>query len=270
MNAFSQWLDSVISTTGWTMTVPKAYGTFHILFMLIGFTACAVAAWRLRKLSEKGRRILLFSIGLFLLVCEVYKQLFYYYYINENTYAWWIFPFQLCSVPMYLCLIAPLLKPGKVQKAMFSFMTFYNLMGGAISFAEPSGLFHGYWTLTIHALLWHMLLVFIGLYLYFSGSCGHTTKDYRSSTVTFLCLCGIAFAINLALRDVSAGSVNMFFVGPSNSSLIVFKQISEMFGWYVSTALYIPAVCLGAYVCFLPAYFLHKRKQKASEAAAVN
>ena len=32
---------------------------------------------------------------------------------------------------MYMCLIAPWLKPGKLQRGMYSFMVLYNLLGGA-------------------------------------------------------------------------------------------------------------------------------------------
>lgn len=269
MGNFALWLEKLIEATAWQMEKPKAYGTFHLLFMLIGFTICAIVAWKLRRVGEKGNRIILLSVGIFLLISELYKQLLYYYYLSDHTYAWWIFPFQLCSVPMYLCIIAPLLKPCKAQKAMYSFMMIYNLLGGAIAFTEPSGLLHSYWTLTLHSLIWHMLIVFVGLYLAFSGRGGHETADYWSATKTFLLLCLIAFCLNLIFRDISNGRMNMFFVGPSNSSIIVFKQISESFGWYWSTALYIPAVCLGAYLCFLPTHLIgQKRPLRDSECTA--
>lgn len=257
---FYNWLDALITATAWKMIKPPSYGWFHILFTLIGFVICGIAAWKLRKVSEKTNKIILIGCGAFLLICEVYKQLFYYFYLSSNRYDWGIFPFHLCSVPMYLCLIAPLLKPGKVQKGMYSFMMIYNLLSGAISFTEPSGLLHDYWTLTLHAMIWHMMIVFVGLYLYLSNRGGNTLKDYKNATVTLLCLCALAFCINLIFRDVSNGSINMFFVGPSNSSIIVFKQISEMFGWYYSTALYIPALCLGGYLVFLPKYLINKKK----------
>jgi hypothetical protein len=52
----------------------------------------------------------------------------------------------------------------------------------------------------------------------------------------------------------------MFFVGPKNSSLAVFKEISQKFGWYISTLLYIPTVCLGAFLVYLPAHYYYKHK----------
>jgi len=253
-------LDQFMTWTAWRMTPPRPYGLFHLSFTFIGFALCAFLAWKLRKANERTNRAILLGCGIFLLICEVYKQLFYYYHIGDRNYQWWIFPFQMCSVPMYLCIIAPLLKPGKVQKGMYNFMMIYNLLGGFMGFVEPSGIIHEYWTLTLHAFIWHMMLVFIGLYLAATNRGGKEIKDYKSATITFVALCCVAFCINVALREVSGGSVNMFFVGPSNSSLVVFKQISEAAGWYVSTLLYIPTVSLGAFLIFLPFHLYAKRK----------
>lgn len=258
MDAF---LRNLIEATAWEMEKPRAYGPFHLIFTLVGFALCVFLAWRLRGLGEKGSRRLLVGIGIFLIVTEIYKQLFYYYHIGNGSYQWWIFPFQLCSIPMYFCVIAPLLRRGKVKHAMLCFMTTFNLLGGAISFAEPSGLLHDYWTLTLHAFVWHMSLVFIGFYLIASGKGARTVSDYKYAVGTFFVLALIAFCINLIFFDVSGGSINMFYVGPRNSPLIVFKQISEAAGWYVSTLLYIPALCIGAFLVFLPRYLWERRNK---------
>ena len=255
-------LEHMICATAWTMTPPAAYGPFHLGFTFVGFALSVFFAYRLRKLGDKGNRIFLLCCGLFLLATEVYKQLFYYYFIGQRSYQWWIFPFQLCSVPMYLCIIAPLLKPGKLQKGMYNFMMIYNLLGGFMAFVEPSGIVHEYWTLTFHAFIWHMMLVFVGLYLAFSNRAGKTMADYKAASITFIGLSAIAFCINLIFRKASDGTINMFFVGPSNSPLIVFNWISETFGWYVSTLLYLPVVCLGAFLFFLP-FHLHAKKKLA-------
>ena len=253
-------MESLIRATAWAMEKPQAYGAFHLSFALIGFVLSLFFAWKFRKLGTKGNRILLTICGVFLALTEIYKQLFYFYYIGEGTYQWWIFPFQMCSVPMYLCLIAPWLKPGKVQQGMYNFMMSFNLLGGLMAFIEPSGIVHEYWTLTLHAFIWHMMLVFIGLYLGFSRYGGKTIKDYKLGIITFIGLCVVAFSLNLLLADVSAGSVNNFYIGPSISPLAVFKDIATNCGWYVCTLLYIPAVSFGAYLLFLPFHLYHKKK----------
>jgi len=266
MSSFIEVLDKAMEATAWKMTPPPAYGAFHLSFTFIGIALCFLLAYKLRNLSERGHKTVLFCSGTFLVITEIYKQLFYYFYMSNpegvNQYDWWIFPFQLCSVPMYLCIIAVFLKPGPVQNGIYGFMTTYNLLGGLMAFIEPSGITHSYWTLTLHAYLWHMMLIFVGIYLVFSGRCAKTKKDFLHAAVTFVVLCAVAFCINLIFWDASGGTINMFFVGPRNSSLAVFKDIAKKFGWYVSTALYIPAVTLGAFIIFLPMHIYAKKKGK--------
>jgi uncharacterized membrane protein YwaF len=246
------------------MEKPKPYGIFHLSFVLIGVLLCIFAAYKLRRVNEKQNRIILISVGVFLMLTEVYKQLFYYFIVGNHSYEWWIFPFQLCSVPMYLCVIAPLLRAGKLQRGMYHFMSTYNLLGGIMALAEPSGLLHKYLPLTLHAFLWHILLIFIGLYLIATGRFAKTASDFRQATYTFFGLAVLAFCINLIFWRVSEGTINMFYVGPRYSPLVVFKPISQNVGWYASTALYLPVVCLGAYLVYLPAH-LYARKHPNQE-----
>ena len=243
-------LDSFFESISWPMEPPPAYGTFHILFTIIGFAVCSFSAWKLRNVSDSVASRILFFCGLFLSVSEVFKQFFCYYVIADNRYHWGEFPFQLCSIPMYLCLVAPWLKPGKLQRAMYSFMVLYNLLGGAIAFTEPSGLLHSHLFLTIHSCVWHMLLVFVGLFLCISKRGGTETQDYKLATVTFLILCSVAFALNCIVQFGVGQQMNMFFVGPGNSPIVVFQQFSQWFGWYINTPIYILSVCLGAYIVF--------------------
>ena len=255
-------MESFIRATAWTMEKPTPYGSFHLIASLIGFALAFFLAWRLRKVGEKGHRAVLAVCGGLLLLFELYKQLFYFYVDGNGHYVWWIFPFQMCSVPMYLCLIIPWLKTGKISQSMLNFMMTYNLLGGLMAFIEPSGIVHGYWTLTLHAFVWHMMLVFIGVYLILSKRGGRSFGSFKQATVVFWILSAVAFGLNVALRGVSGGSVNNFYLGPSNTPLAVFKQITEATAWYVNTPIYIIALMLGAFIVFLPVYLLHKKKEK--------
>lgn len=262
MDSIREFLTHVMTLTAWEMEKPKAYGAFHLTFTFVGLAACVLLAYLLRHLGEKGNRRLLVGAGVFLILTEVYKQLFYTFYIGGGAYQWWIFPFQLCSVPMYLCVIAPFVRHERIRHGMYSFMTTFNLLGGLMAFIEPSGIVHDYWTLTLHAFLWHMTLIFIGFYLIASDRGALSFRDYRGGVLTFLALAAIAFCINVAVKFGLGEHINMFFVGPANSSLVVFKEIAEAAGWYVSTALYLPAVCLGALLVFLPVYWYKKRRRQ--------
>ncbi len=256
--------------TAWPMVKPEAYGAFHLSFFFIGLAVSVLAAWLLRKSGSKTNRTILLSVGIFLMLTEVYKQLFYTFVIGDGQYQWWIFPFQLCSIPMYFCLVAPFLRDGIVRRGMYNFMLAFNLMSGAVAFTEPSGLVHEYWTLTLHAFTWHMILIFLGLYIGFSGRAGMELKDYRYAAGTFAVLCVIAFSLNMifwnmpAAIDDPSGHMNMFYVGPANSPIIVFKDICLKFGWYVNTPIYIFCLCLAAFVFYFP-FALYRKKHDKTE-----
>ena len=48
-----------------------------------------------------------FICGMIMFLSELWKQYCITFIINEHRYNWWYFPFQLCSIPMYLCLMLP-------------------------------------------------------------------------------------------------------------------------------------------------------------------
>ena len=160
MEAFIQW-------TAREMEKPAPYGLFHIL-MTLGLLALAVSgAWLLRNTNEKQNRIVLGVTGGLLLLAEVYKIAFHMVH-PAGWGCWGVFPFQLCSVPMYLSLICALSKSKKLDSWLYEFMFAVNMFGGIMAFLEPSGILHEYITLTLHAYMWHMALIFLGLYLYMS------------------------------------------------------------------------------------------------------
>ncbi len=264
MQLLIEWL----RLSAWPMEKPRAYGAFHLGFFFGGLAVCALLCYLLRRTNEKQNKAVLLTVGLFLFVSELYKQLFYTYVIGNGSYQWWIFPFQLCSVPMYLCLIAAFLPDGRLRRAFYNFMLAFNLMGGFIAFLEPSGLVHEYWTLTLHAFFWHMSLVFVGLYLGVSGRAGLRFRDYGTAALTFVGLCVVAFIINLALARVSNGSVNMFYVGPAISPIIVFKDIAARWGWYVNTPLYMLCLCTAAFAFYAPFVLIHRRRQRRAALTA--
>ena len=107
--------------------------------------------------------------------------------------------------------------------------------------------------------MWHTLLVFIVLFLILSGNGPKSLQDFGRATVLFLILCGMAFCINLTLFRASNGEINMFFVRPAKTTLIVFKDIAARFGWYAATSLYIPCVSFGAWLVFSAVRLLTRR-----------
>ncbi len=246
MRAFLEW-------TAWGMEKPAPYGLFHILFTAILLAVTITAAWSLRNTDERRNRVVLYAVGGFLLATEVYKIAFH---MTVNPYDWgfWgAFPFQLCSVPMYLCLICAASRSQRLNSWLYEFMFAINMFGGLMAFIEPSGIQHAYWSLTIHAYLWHMLLIFIGLYLYFSKRACTDRYSYGKAVVVYGGSCVMAQGFNLIFGD----KINCFYISPyKQSPLAVFKDIYASCGWVVNMVLLMLVLTLASAVVYYLGYWL--------------
>ena len=88
-----------------SMTVPRPYSCFHLLFCGVGIILVGFLVHILCKKCYKIPYVPFYGCGLVLALGELYKQLFLYQIVNQGRYDWWYFPMQLCSTPMYLSLI---------------------------------------------------------------------------------------------------------------------------------------------------------------------
>ena len=253
MKAFLQW-------TAWTMDKPAAYGPFHLVFTAVLLAVTVWAAWRLRNTSEKGNRIVLGCVGGFLLLTEVYKILFHIYVDPYDWGFWGCFPFQLCSVPMYLSLWCAVCRNQKVNSWLYECMFAVNMFGGLMAFIEPSGIQHGDVTLTAHAYIWHMLLIFLGLYLYCSKRACIDRSGYKKAAVSYLVSCAAAQGLNLLF----AGKINCFYISPYViSPLAVFKNIYAACGWLVNMVLLILALLIASAVVYYIGYLIRMKSRSA-------
>lgn len=242
-------IKTVLWATSWPMERPVPYSAFHILLCVAGVTASVYLARRLS--SPKHRPVpILFTCGLILAVIEIYKQAFLYFIVNGGQYDWWYFPFQLCSVPMYLCLSLPLFKGPKMDRAkgrVCTFMQDFAMLGGIMALAEPSGLMHPYLLLTLHGFLWHFMLIFIGLYCAQAGLTGKNRRDFWDVLPMFFICALIATFINVASHPY--GNADMFYISPYYpNGQIVFRQIALTIGTTAGNLLYLGSVVLGGFI----------------------
>ena len=217
-----------IIKTAWMMVPPQPYSAFHICITAAGFLIAVLAAYVLSRKMER----------------TFFIRLFLYYVVNQEKYDWWYFPFQLCSLPMYFCLLLPLVKNRKLQLIILTFMQDFNLLGGIMALAEPSGLLHPYWFLTMHGLLWHILLIFIGLFIGFSHESDSSFTGYVRTLPLFLLCCGIATLINVTARPL--GQADMFYISPYYpNNQAVFYTISQKIGVLPGNIIYLLSICIG-------------------------
>lgn len=260
MQKFLEWLAV-------PMERPKSYGAFHLTFMIVGLIVVVLAAFLLRKLNDKQNRIFLGIVGGILTISEVIKILFNTFILNGGNFAWWVFPFQLCSIPMYLCLICAFVKNEKFNSYLYEFMFGISLITAFLTLVEPSGLNKDYIFLTLHSYIWHLVLIFIGLYLYFSKRACTNKKGFLKAMAVFGVVTTIALLLNVFIQKTG---FNAFYISPYvPSQIIVFDKIWLSAGWVVSDLLYLIAILLISsatyYVGYLCRYLKAKKQAKTQK-----
>lgn len=235
------------------MDKPSAWGSFHTHFFFIGIPTAILIAFLLRKISKEKEKILFLIIGTFLILSEIFKQLALT--AIEGMYRYDMIPFQLCSIPMYLCILSAIIPEGKANRAMRTFIATFGLMGGIASYIAPGTMCREWLELTLHSFIWHLILIFLGFYIFFSKSTNIQTSNFFYAQILYLALCTIAFGINLLLINAPGVPVNMFYIGPNPSNLPICREITARFGVAVNSIIYISSIS----VC---AFLLHILQQK--------
>lgn len=242
------------------MERPRAWGAFHALFFFIGIPLSILLAFLLRRISKKSERLLFLTAGSILLISEIFKQLAFT--AIEGTYRFDMIPFQLCSIPMYLCIIMPLLPECRTQRAMRTFIVTFGLMGGVASYIAPGTMCREWLELTLHSFLWHLILIFLGFYVFFSHNTKIQKYDFFCAEILYLALCAVAFLINLIFINAPGVPVNMFYVGPKPSDLPICREITARFGVAVNSVIYVTSLSLCAFLIHLAEYFLGKQRKQ--------
>ncbi len=245
------WFEKVISFLQGTMVEPQIYGWFHLMFLGIMVVSIILISIFLKKTTDRQNKIILLTFAIVCIVLEIYKQLVFSFdaVAGEWSYHWYAFPFQFCSTPMYVALIAVLLKKGKVQNSLYAFLATYGLLGGLMVMLYPGDVFISLIGINIQTMIHHGSQVLIGLYLLISKRVKLDFKTPLRALPTFLALVAIALGLNLIMVNFTNGSTfNMFFISPHfPSTLPVFSIIYEKVPYWVYLLLYIVSFALFTY-----------------------
>lgn len=221
--------------------------------ILIGIGISAVAAWNMHRMTEEMYRRFLSVVGTAMFLSEIWKQWYLTFRLYGGHYNVWYFPFQLCSLPMYLYLLYAVI-PEVWRKRIDIFVMDFSLMGGLAAFLDPTGMQYSRWMLTVHSYLWHFLLIFLGClsgFRWVNKGNGKSVKASFREFVGTLPIFGVSVVLamffNLTLWRF--GEISMFYLSPFEiSSQLVFRDIGEKAGIPAGNICYLLAMLMAALI----------------------
>lgn len=186
---------------------------FHYLSLVLFFFIMISLTKRYRDSSDRDVKKFLRLMALILIFFEILKQINYTSANNWN-YQWYAFPFQFCSTPMYVALIASFLKESKLRDAMYMFLATFGFFSGIAVMLYPSTVFTSTALINIQTMVHHGGIAIMGMVL-MANHIQLDTKSFIKGVYVFSTLTGIAIVLNtihnLWIHD---GSFNMFFINP--------------------------------------------------------
>ena len=236
------------------------FGLTHLAYLSIGLTLCVVFVYLFKNKSDNFIRIIFIVVSVYLLFCEVFKQLFCYYAIGYDEYNFILFPFHLCSMPLYVLPLTLFLRNGTLKQSLYNFLASYCLTGGLMSVVVDGGLVSGYWCMTINSFGWHFILIFIALLLCVSGRVRFKLKEFIKATVVFAVCAFIALLINIVFYDISNGTCDMFFIGPAPMNVVVYSDIEKVAGRQLTSLIYLATLVIASFGLYVLATHLPGKK----------
>lgn len=224
------WSESYLA--GRSATVAITYSPFHILAILVTAGGAIYYGYRAHHLDRKDDRHYLwgrlnkndytiFKLGVSLLLIEIFKQIFFLEIFTG--YHWYGFPYQFCSVPLYVFLFGPFVKNKKIQRALYSFTGIFALVAGISVMIVGGDVFTSQISICVHTMMWHGLMVVAGVYTATYLGMGTKIKDYLSALIVLFCFMLGAQVLNIFFHLIDPnktgpGNVDLFFISPYQGS----------------------------------------------------
>lgn len=232
---------SVLKFLDTPMETPEPYEWFHLVWLVLSILAIIPLV-----LYGKDPRKIILVTAVAVTLLEIYKQINYSFSYENGIsydYQWYAFPFQFCSTPMYVGLLAGLVKPGKLRDSLWAYLASYALFGGLSVMLYPVSVFIPTIGINLQTMFCHGSMITVGAYLLCSGTVKPTLQTlWRAVPVFAVCLIlamgmnEIAHVSGLLQRE----TFNMFFVSPHcEPSLPVYSLVQEAVAYPWCLILYI-------------------------------
>lgn len=245
------------------METPTSYGWFHLMFVGLTLLACVFLCVRFRNSSERTERRVVFVLWLIMLVLEIYKQIIFTFEVVDGSivgdYAWYAFPFQLCSTPLYVLPFVAFLPNGRLRDAVTGYTIAFSIFGGLCVYAFPGDVFMSYIGINIQTMIHHGIQIIVGVYLASKYRHRLTLKYYLEGGLVFIALVIVALVMNVGVHNALRAlghddTFNMFYISPYHDcTLPLLSSIYPLVPYPVFLAIYVVGFILAAAIIFFAA-----------------
>ena len=242
------------------MEMPGLYGLFHILALVITVLSAVLMSVRYRHESRDQIRKMVLTVAVVVTALEVYKQVNFSFGYEDGisfAYQWYAFPFQFCSTPMYMGLIAGLTKKGKIHEAASAYLASYAVFAGICVMLYPATVFIDTVGINVQTMVCHGSMIAVGVCLLATGYVKADVRNFRKAVAVF----GICVMLAVAMNEVAYrtgllenNDFNMFFISPySPPSLPVYSLIQQAIPFPFCLIIYVAVFSLAAFLVLLAA-----------------
>ena len=274
------WIN-VLKVLDTQMPTPTGFGVFHIAFLVAMLLATVyLCVFRKNDSADRVRKVVLIT-AIVVMVLEIYKLINYSFSYADGKitydFQWYAFPFQFCSTPMYVGLLAGLTKKGKVHNALCAYLATFAIFAGLCVMIYPGDVFIGTIGINIQTMICHGTMLPIGAYLFATG---HVKLEHKT-ILKALCVFAVTVGIAMILNEIAHMSgllnredFNMFYISPyQDPHLPIYSNVQAVVPYPLSLIIYIAGFTAAAYIMLLGAVGIHRLaagKKKAAPVSSVN
>ena len=260
-----EFLRTLLSFLDTKMAVPAPYGPFHVFFIIASIFCGFLIARHCANKGETFIRRFLLAESLLITVLEIYKQINFSFHGDGSQilfdYQWYAFPFQFCSTPMYIGLLAAVVKRKTLHMHLCSYLGTYALFAGICVMAYPSTVFIDTMGINIQTMVCHGSMITVGIVLLRTGYITGTMKTVIRALPVFLILVLTAVGMNeIAYQTglLESETFNMFFISPYCApELPVYSQIQGIVPFPFSVLIYVAGFTAAAGIIMLLGKVFH-------------
>lgn len=218
-----EFLASIVSFLGTSSDVPLAWGAFHLIFLVVFVPAAVLLCIKLKEVSDSTLRRVFLALWIILVVGEIYREFILGASVDGGSinysFQWYLFPFQICSAPLYALPLIVFLPDGKVRDAVCAYMMTFSFFGGLAVMFLPTDVLCHVVGVNIQAMVHHGSQVIIGLVLAVRNRGKYNFKYFLGAIYSFLTVLAVAMTLNITVHNalVAVGkgdTFNLFFISP--------------------------------------------------------